>query len=122
MQDFASWEAQALLMEWSEKGNPGSSSLLVLKNNLGSISVLLRAFQLGTGEEKKVRDIVLRFAYLRLFHQDGCHVHEPSPEGQILGRSKYHLIQIFETIIADQAGVLPVVVGNIWRKLMILFL
>jgi hypothetical protein len=31
------------------------------------------------------------------------------------------LIQIFETIIADQAGVLPVVVGNIWRKLMILF-
>lgn len=37
------------------------------------------------------------------------------------GWSKYHLIQIFETIIADQAGVLPVVVGNIWRKLMILF-
>ncbi|KAJ6900785.1 hypothetical protein NC652_026781 [Populus alba x Populus x berolinensis] len=75
----------------------------------------------GFCQLRKLKDIVLRFAYLRLFHQDWCHVHEPSPEGQILGRSKYHLIQIFETIIADQAGVLPVVVGNIWRKLMILF-
>lgn len=54
-------------MEWSEKGNPGSSSLLVLKNNLGSISVLLRAFQLGTGEEKKSpsRFILLLVARVR---------------------------------------------------------